>query len=340
MMSMILGRAIWGVVVLRLGVCTQGEPLERYEYKQPHMGTEFTLVLYTSDEATARRASERAFARVEDLNGILSDYDPESELMRLCARAGGPAVEVSEDLFRVLERAQDLSARSGGAFDCTIGPVGRLWRRARRTRQVPDAADLAAALRHVGHQKIRLDATARTVELLEPGMKLDLGGIAKGYAADEAAKVLKAQGVAHALVAAAGDIVCLEPPPGQEYWTVDVAALGGGAGKHAAARLRLARRAVSTSGGAEQFVDIDGVRYSHIVDPRTGLGVTRRSSATVIADDGTTADSLATALSVMGAERGMPLVEATPGAAALYVEAGEAGDRVVKSTGWNRFVGR
>jgi thiamine biosynthesis lipoprotein len=157
-------------------------------------------------------------------------------------------------------------------------------------------------------------------------MKLDLGGIAKGFAADEALKVLKAQGFSRALVAAAGDIAVGDPPPDKPGWTVEVQALrtaGGEEGPNPT--LHLVRRNISTSGDAEQFVEIGGVRYSHILDPRTGLGVIGRSSATVVADDGTSAECLAKIISILGPDRALPIVEATGGAAAFYVRVTDQG---------------
>ncbi len=308
--------------------------LSRFAFHEPHMGTEFTLLFYTTDEPTARRASSAAFERVEALNAALSDYDPNSELMRLCARAGEGPVPVSDDLFRVLQRAVDLAERSGGAFDPTVGPVGRLWRRARRNHKMPDPETLAKARDLVDYRRILLNSKKLTVELRKPGIKLDLGGIAKGFAADEALKVLQQHGITRALVAAAGDIRTADPPPGRKAWTVAVAPLKAAGGGPSPALL-LANRAVSTSGDAEQFVEIEGVRYSHIVDPRTGLGVTGRSSATVVAPDATTTDALATALSVLGPDEGMKLIEETEGAAAFYVRAEGESLKVIKSKRWD-----
>ncbi len=163
-----------------------GPATTRFEFHQTHMGSDFKIVLYTGDEAVARRASDAAYARIAALDKALSDYDPESELMRLCDRAGGPPVEVSDDLFRCLARAQAISEKSDGAFDATIGPVGRLWRRSRRNHVLPDPDSLARARELVGYKLVTLDPTARTVRLAKAGMKLDLGGIAKGFAGDEA----------------------------------------------------------------------------------------------------------------------------------------------------------
>jgi thiamine biosynthesis lipoprotein len=303
----------------------------RFEFAETHMGSEFKIVLYTSHESIARSASRAAFVRIAALDATLSDYQPESELMQLCAHAGGPPVPVSADLFEVLDRSRVMYERSDGAFDVTVGPVVRLWRRARRDHKMPDAAVLAHARALVGSDKLRLDPQARTVQLLKPGMKLDVGGIAKGYACGEAIAVLKKNGIESALVAGSGDIVVSAAPPGAPDWTIGIAPLED---PTAPPRrfLRLTDAAVSTSGDAERFVEIDGKRYAHIVDPRTGLGVVDRASVTVVAPTGATADSLDTAVYVMGPRRGLALVEATEGAAALIVRSHEGKTETFESS--------
>jgi thiamine biosynthesis lipoprotein len=299
------------------GADTGAQPV-RFEFTETHMGSEFKIVLYTDDASIARSASRAAFDRIAALDATLSDYQPESELMRLCERAGGLPVPVSNDLFDVLDRSWRMSGRSDGAFDATVGPVVRLWRRARRDRKMPDPDRLAQARALVGWDQLRLDPKARTVQLLKPGMKLDLGGIAKGYASEQAIAVLAARGIRSALVAGAGDIRVGAPPPDAPGWTIGVGPLES-PGAPPRQFLRLKDAAVSTSGDAERYVEIGGRRYSHIVDPKTGLGVVDRCSVTVVASDGATADSLDTAVYVLGPERGLALVEATEGAAALIV---------------------
>jgi len=269
------------------------------------MGVAARIVLYAPDDATARRAARAAYARMALLEDIMSDYRPESEVRRLAARAGA-AVPVSGDLFVVLARAVDLWRRSDGAFDPTVGPFVELWRAARRTGRLPPRAELDAAARRVGSDKVHLDSVARTVRLDAPGMRIDLGGIAKGYILDRALDALRAQGVTRALLEAGGDIVLGDAPPGRRGWRI---ALPEG-------DTILANHAVSTSGDTEQFVIIGGVRYSHVIDPRTGMGLTSRREATVVAPDGVTADGLATALTVLDDERGARLLHSFPQAAA------------------------
>lgn len=314
--------------------------LNKYEFAQPHMGTLVRIVLYAPGASVADDSAKAAFARIAALDQAFSDYRDSSELMRLSRRSGAGPVEVSDDLFRVLRAAQQINRDSAGAFDVTVGPLSALWRQARRQSEWPEAERLGDARALVGHDKLELDDRSRTVRLREPGMQLDLGGIAKGFAADEAAIVLTQRGIERALIAAGGDIVATQPPPGAEGWRVAVAAIEG-TDRPPAGYLTLRNAAVSTSGDAEQFVVIDGVRHSHIFDPRTGRALTGRRSVTIVASNGTTSDGLATAVSVMGAAGGMRLVEATRGAAAFVIEAPAGPDSVVQieSSRWRALGG-
>jgi thiamine biosynthesis lipoprotein len=318
-------------LVVLLASFARGDEPRRFEYEEPHMGTKFRIVLYAPEQSTADRAARAAFARVAELNRIMSDYLPDSELMRLCKRSeskpAGP-VKVSDELFFVLAKAKGVSELSEGAFDVTIGPVVRLWRQARKDRQLPDADVLKGALARVGYKNLELDAKGKTVTLKVPGMLLDLGGIAKGYAADEALKVIEQNGISSALVAASGDIAVSKAPPGRDGWRIDIAPLPGARERR---QLLLVDAAVSTSGDAEQFVEIGGVRYSHIVDPRTGIGLPGRRSVTVVARRGIEADSLTKMASVLPAEKAVEKIETIEGAAALIVVKSEKGEQVKES---------
>ena len=334
-MNHLIALAAFGIAALGSADCASrliGEPV-RFEFESKHMGTTFRIVLYAANREVAEKASKAAFARVAELDGIMSDYKKDSELMRLCAKPG-EAVPVSEDLFAVLVKAEEMSKASDGAFDITVGPVVQLWRHARRTQQLPDRDELAAALAKVDYRKVQLDPKKRTVKLLAPGMQLDRGGSAKGYAADAALQLLREKfGIEQAVVAAAGDIACGDPPPEKEFWTVDIAPIARGQKPRS---LKLANAAVSTSGDLEQFVEIGGVRYSHIVDPKTGLGITGRRSVTVIAKRGVTADSMTKAVMLMPREKALELVEKTEGAAAVIAIVGK--DEKLESTMSKRFA--
>ena len=292
--------------------------LHRFEFNSPHMGTLFSITLYAKDREMATAAAQAAFRRVADLDRIMTDYREDSELMRLCAQPPGKPVRVSEDLFDVLERARKTSATTDGAFDITVGPFVRLWREARKSKTLPSPEAIATAQRSAGWRNVRLDRRRRTVILLLPNMRLDLGGIAKGYAADEALKTLKRLGVPRALVAASGDIAIGDPPPEKRGWTIGLTEIDDHSNKTSRSVV-LHHAGVSTSGDTEQALEIEGRRYSHILNPETGLGLTNRIQVSVIAPDATTTDALATALCVLGVERSLRLVETLPHVSALVL---------------------
>jgi thiamine biosynthesis lipoprotein len=260
------------------------------------MGTLVRIQVYASGEARAKAAFEAGFARIAQLDNELSDYKADSEVNRLPGPAG-------DDLFRILETARQLAADTDGAFDITVGPLTRLWRQARREHRAPDPSAIQEALAHCGYRKLHLDRTTRTVTFEDPAMHLDLGGIAKGFAADEALVAIARTGVRSAMVAVSGDLAFSDPPPGKRGWKIDA----GGAVRE------LSNAAVSTSGDAEQHLDAGGRRYSHIIDPATGMGLTTAVSVTVIARRGVEADGLATAISVLGPGRGRALAAGRSG---------------------------
>ena len=237
----------------------------------------------------------RAMQGSNDLEQVMSDYRPSSEISRLCRSAIYGPVKVSADLYRVLQRSLDLARWSEGAFDPTVGPLVALWRQARQTKVLPTQEAIQAAKERVGWQYVDLDDRNRTVFLRKHNLKVDFGGIAKGDACNEALKVLRSQGIKIAMVEAGGDLQVSDPPPGKPGWTIEIQ------GRKEPVVIK--NMALSTSGDSEQFVEIDGKRYSHIVDPKTGLGLTNRLQASILARDGLTTDPLATMVCVMGLER-------------------------------------
>lgn len=336
------GRAFGAIALLHCinfaSPVAAADPPGRHEFESKHMGTTFRVVMYAPDRPTAEKAATAVFARVDKLERVMSDYDAKSELMRLCRSndaAPGRPVTVSKDLFEVLSQAREVSRKSDGAFDVTVGPLVRLWRDARRTQQLPRPDELAEAMTKVGYKKVVLDPDKRTVTLKGPGMRLDLGGIGKGFAADEGLAVLGKHGITRALVAASGDIAAGDPPPDADAWVVEIAALDKGM---PARRVKLANMAVSTSGDLSQFVEIGGVRYSHVLDPTTGLGLTGRRSVTVIARRGMQADSLSKAASVLPPEKALALIDSIDGTA-TYIAVKDSDEAMVRVTASKRFAG-
>ena len=311
----------------------------RHEFREVHMGTEWRIAVYAADKPIAEKAAKAAFARVAELDLVMSDYNPKSELMKLCAANDtepGKTIRISSDLFDVLQKADAISSASHGAFDVTVGPLVKLWRIARKVKEKPDAKNLAVAKELVDFKLILLDAKASTVILTKAKMRLDLGGIGKGYAADAALEVLKNFGCSRALIAASGDITVGDAPPGKEGWEVEIAPISK---DRAVRKLKLVNASVSTSGDLFQHVEIDGVRYSHVLDPKTGLGLTGRRSATVIALKGWQADALTKVASVMEPAKAKRVIESYPGAVMYLVtkDSDDAKEIVTESKGFTEF---
>ncbi|AEI50838.1 FAD:protein FMN transferase [Runella slithyformis] len=281
---------------------------QRYAYFRNAMGSEFNLVFYAPNDSIAKAASDSVFKRIDYLNTILSDYLDGSETNRLSATAGsGKAFAASEILFDILQKSLYYSKQSNGTFDVTVGPMVQLWRRALRRNFFPDSLQILEVKQAVGYKKVRLRAKNRAVILTQKGMRIDFGGIGKGYAADDALRVLRAFNITCAFLDAGGDLTIGDAPPQKEGWEIEVSS--GGKDSTSKRVLILSHCGVATSGNTYRFLEHKGVRYSHIVDPRTGLGLVTHTRTTVIAPNGTAADALATAFSVSGIEEGKRLAK-------------------------------
>ena len=283
------------------------------------MGSLFTIVLYAPDDATARSGFVDAFGRIKALDEALNDYDPESELSQLSASSPhAEPIPVSDDLWRVMQLSAQYHRLSDGAFDVTVGPLTSLWRNARRRKQLPTDDDLNAALSAVGFQHVQFaSGDDQAIMLRRSKMRIDLGGIAKGYAVDEALAALRKHNIHSALVNGGGDIAASDAPPGRAGWKIGVAPLAKDA--KPSRFLLIKNQAIATSGDTWQFVEIDGVRYSHIVNPATGLGLRVRSSVTVIASNCTAADALASSVSVLGPVKGLQLIDSLEATEAMVI---------------------
>lgn len=274
---------------------------KRYQYTQLHLGVQVRIVLFTEKESNGIRAAKAAFDHIAELEDVFSDYRPNSEIRRLVRTERYTPVQVSPPLFELLGYAQALASKTNGAFDVTSGPLSLLWRKARKSERLPERDSLLQALDRVGHRYVQLDEQRQSVQLQVSGMQLDVGGIAKGYILDKALEILTDQGIESAMIEAGGDIVVSGPPPNRKGWNINIV--------NAPDSVDIARQAaefshaaIATSGDTEQFVEIDGTRYSHVFDPRTGLALTYRRMATVIAPKGWMADGYATASTVMTPE--------------------------------------
>ena len=283
----------------------------RFSYSAIKMGSPFRIVLYAKDSSTADALAKASWQLVDSLNAIFSDYLPGSELNRLSATAGKDSfVAVSAHLFKVLLHAEQAWKLTEGKFDITIGVLSHSWRRWRREKVFPVADSVILALHKKGFSKVVIDKKQKRVKLLQAGIQLDLGGIAAGYVAEEVIRFLTSKGVSAALANASGDIVCSGPPPGRPGWSIGIN-LPGKENDLLPETIFLYGKSVSTSGDVFQYFEHRGKRYSHIIDPTTGYGVTHQRNVTVIADDGITADWLASACSILPLKKVRALVKKT-----------------------------
>ncbi|GGN02202.1 FAD:protein FMN transferase [Dyadobacter beijingensis] len=299
---------------------------KRYTYEKGMMGSPFKLVLYAPNDSVAKVAADNAFKRVEQLNEIMSDYRDGSEINRLSATSGsGQWVKVSKDLFDILAVSQDISAKTGGVFDATLGPVVQMWRHATRKGIFPPEEEIRETLARTGYAKLKMNAKTQSILLTQKGMRLDIGGLGKGYAAEEAIKEVRKLGITSAMMDAGGKIVLTNPPPGTAGWNINVSN-----GSDSLKAMQLSNVSLATSGPTYRYMEHNGVRYSHIVDPKTGIGLLFHVRTTVISPDGTVADALATAFSVAGIEKSKKYLKSFKGSRVWLVE--KQGDRVAE---WN-----
>ena len=300
--------------------CSPADVRHRFEHRA--MGTRFLIVIEAPSGQEVKDAALAAFERIDELDGMMSSFKPQSELRRLCREAviGSPS-SVAGDLCQVLIEGQRIFEASGGAFDVTVGPLVRLWRRAIERGRPPSARAISDVQGKVGAETIAIDRASREVTFSRAGVEIDLGGIAKGYAVGQALDVIVRCGFLQALVDGGGDIAISSSPTARRPWRVGLAPLS--TEGVATVFIEVRDGAVATSGDAFQFLEHEGRRYSHVLDPRSGWGVEGPTSVTVVAPDAAVADALATALSVLGPERGRVLLEGFSGCGAAYFLPGE-----------------
>lgn len=316
-------------------------PVEFDSGYQLVMGTFARVVVVAEDSDTAKKCSQAAFAEINQIDELMSAYKSDSEISRLNKDAAERAVQVSVSTYEVLKRSIEFSKLTDGAFDVTVGPLVDLFRDVANKQVAPREEQIAQVKAKVGFEKLKLDQN-RTVQFAVEGMRLDLGGIAKGYAVDKAIQAIQLCGAIGAMVDIGGDIRCFgTPPQGKTHWLIalqDPNSAREGIGEGGLLlTLKLTDGAVATSGDYQQFVPIEGKRYSHIIDRKTGTSAEGLSSVTIIADNATDADALATALSVMGLEKGLALIEKLPNTEAIMMPS-QPKSELIKTSGAEKYT--
>ncbi|MDO5554560.1 MAG: FAD:protein FMN transferase [Planctomycetia bacterium] len=286
----------------------------RFDFSASKMGVPVRLSFYASNESIAQKAADAVFAHFDKLNAILSDYDPESEIIAVCRKSSetNDYVALSPDLFRVLAFARTCTEKTDGAFDITVSPVVKLWRRSRSFRELPPPEYLEKARQLVGNDRWELQADPPAVRTLAPGVRFDVGGVAKGIALDDALEILASFGITSALLDAGGDLRIGDPPPGSDGWRVEFATLTPDDSERPVRVF--ANVGIACSGDTNRYVEINGVRYSHIIDPRTGNPLTEHVVVAVSAPCAADADALASAICVLGETEGKKILARFPGA--------------------------
>jgi len=306
------------------------------------MGTFARVVAIAEDANAAGECIPAAMSAIHRVDDLMSDYKDDSEISRVNEDAAAGPVQVGEDTYEVIKRSVEFSRLTDGAFDVTVGPLMVLFHAEQKQGKAPTAEQIAEAKSKVGFEKLELDEANRTVHFTVEGMRLDLGGIAKGYAIDKALEALQRGGATGGMVDIGGDIRCFgTPPEGRDSWVIGIqdpnSVLEGAEGSGLLMTLKVANEAVATSGDYQQFVMIGGKRHSHIMNRKTGGSAEGLSSVTIIAGNATDADALATAVSVMGAEKGLALIEKLPDTEAILITS-EPKPQILKTSGAEKYI--
>lgn len=326
------------VLIFLTVICSLAQAQKKFVFESAKMGSPFTVTICADDSLKAAAAAEAAFKKADTLNNILSDYVDNSEINRLSATSGqGRYVKVSPELYNILSISLLAAKLSDGDFDVTIGPVVKIWRRARKTKTFPDKDSVVQALQRCGYRYMHLDSVHRSVWLEKPGMQLDIGGLGKGYVAQIALDLIREMGFSSAMVNAGGKIAVGNAPPGSKGWIIGINVPGE---KQAIQQqlLILNNTSVATSGDIYQYLDFNGVRYSHIVNPKTGIGLTHSANVTAIAQGGAVADWLATACSILPPKKSMALIKHFSGGALLITHIKNNTIVRQQSKGFENFV--
>ncbi len=339
------------IAIVGLAACLTAEVYFSFGDKRPvqldsghHlvMGTFARVVAVAKDSGTAEKCIQAALEEIRKVDELMSDYKDDSEISELNRHGAERAVRVSESTYEVLQTSIEFSELTGGAFDITVGPLVDLFHSAEKETVAPSKEQIAQAKSKVGYEKLKLNSQNRTVKFSVEGMRVDLGGIAKGYAIDKAVQIMQTCGAIGGMVDIGGDIRCFGTPArGKDHWLIGLqdpndTTDGLGAGQPLLV-LKLADAAIATSGGYRRFALIEGKKYSHIIDTKTGYSSDQLASVTIISKNAIDADALATAVSVMGAEKGLALIEELPQTEAILIPS-QPKLQLIKTSGAEKYI--
>jgi len=299
------------------------------------MGTIAKIIVVAMDEKIAKNAIEAAFRKIDSLEDQMSVYKPDSMISGLNENGFNEPVKVSEELFYVIQSSIEFSKKTDGAFDITVGPLIELWKEAGKKNELPEPAQIEEAKKSIGYEKLILNPDENTIQFAVEGMKIDLGAIAKGFAIDKAAEEIMKAGAIGGLIDIGGDIRCFGAPPKlKKNWMVGLQNpknIQGNDAKQVLLTLSLFSNSVATSGNYQRYVEIDGKRFSHIIDPHKYSSADDLQSVSVIAATSIDSDALATSVSVLGKERGLELIESLADVEAVIIPAGADQEMIMSS---------
>jgi thiamine biosynthesis lipoprotein len=305
--------------ILLLLSCPIQSQTTRFAFTCPSMGSQTNIVFYAQDSVQANLSFQKVKYLLDSLELILSDYNPASEINRLDNKNTTASQSISPVLHELLLLSKEGYAKSGGVFDCTIGTLTKLWRAAKKNKVLPSKKQIKMVLATTGFDKVYIARDSLSIRYRVPGIQLDFGGIAKGYAAQKAIEMLQKNGIQSALVDMGGDIATGAPPPGSEGWSISINRPES-ATSLIETPVLLSDKAIATSGKLYNYFEVNHKKYSHIIDPATGKPLLHNRQITVIADDGATADWLATACSVLPVRKSLRLIRQVPEAGILILE--------------------
>jgi len=283
------------------------------------MGNRFEFTAVTGNEDEGHKAIDAAIAEVSRIERLLTTFNESSQTCQINSAAGISAVEVDEEVIALIERAQKISEITGGAFDISYGSIDkRLWNFDQQMTSLPGKETALASVALIDYRNVAVDKAASTVMLKNKGMRIGFGGIGKGYAADRAKQVMQERGIKNGIVNAAGDLVTWGLQQSGQPWTVGIADPSQTSKPFSA--LKISDMAIATSGNYEKFVTIDGKRYSHTIDPKTGLPVSGVKSVSIICPSAELADALATPVVVMGVKVGLELINQIKQVACIVID--------------------
>ena len=310
------------LIFLLLLPFTLSAQLKRFQFSENKMGSPFNIIFYHTDSTAAVLLAKECFLIVDSLNNIFSDYSTESEIGKLALLTNQTDLKVSDELFAMIIKSKDVWERSGKTFDITIGALTQLWRKVKKENRFPSETEIKAAKELTGFNNLVINERSETISFKKPGIRFDFGGIVPGYVAQKVIDFLKTKNINIALVDASGDIVMGDAPPGKEGWTIGVN-LPENEHETWDKKLELKNFAVSTSGDVYRYTIHNGIKYSHIIDPETGYGLTSQRNVTVIAKYGADADWLATACSILPVKKALTLAKKEHAAIMIATLSGE-----------------